>query len=135
MRLSLLFAWSALHFAPAMTVVRVAAGRRYNVFLENNNSHPRDYVRRVLMFVCEISESEASYIVGKATDNWMSLCGTWEQEIAQHHFECLQRKGLSVAMTPAEVVNDEDEDDCDPRPRYPDGTIIEEESDLPRWYQ
>ena len=108
------------------------SSKQYTVYMERNQNHNGDYVKRVLMFVCEMPEVEASKIA--QTDKWISCCGIWEEDIAHHVYQGLQRRGLSVVMTP-DAGEDAEEDECDPRPRYPDGTIIEDESDLPRWYQ
>ena len=56
--------------------------------------------------------------------------------IAQHVCDGLFKAGLSAVITPVADGCEDDAaaDESDPRPRYLDGTLIEEEGDLPGWY-
>lgn len=109
---------------------------RFSVYLENDSYNMREYVARVLMMVCDIPESKATAIMMEAGSNWMALCGTWEEDVAQHIYAGMRKKGLSASIVPViESGEDDVDNDADPRPRYVDGSIIEDQDDLPRWYQ
>ena len=102
--------------------------RRCSVYLENDHFNMREYVARVLIMVCEVSEAQANAIMVQASENWVAEIGTYEEEIAQHIYEGMQKAGLSSTIT---IVDEND----DPRPRYLDGTVIEADGDMPHWYQ
>ena len=119
--------------AASALVVRMSGsceGAKYNVYLENDSYNMREYVVRVLIMVCDISDVEASSIVQEANDNWMALCGTWEEDLAEHIYEGMRKKGLSATIQQVDDTSDDD-----PRPRYLDGSLIENENELPGWYQ
>lgn len=108
----------------------------FNVFLCNDNFNMREYVSRVLMMVCDVSESEATQIMMEANaDRWRNraLCGTWEEALAMHVYSGMRAAGLSAAMVQVGVDEDSGDEGDDP-PRYLDGTLIDD-SDLPRYYQ
>ena len=116
--------------------MRSSRGPNYfRVYLKNDNFNMREYVARVLMMVCEVSESEATAIMMEANrDRWknLALCGTWEEELAQHIYDGMRSAGLCAVIAP---VGDEDDDQIEgDRPTYLDGSFIESE-DLPRYYQ
>ena len=113
-----------------------AGGERCHVFLERDTINPREYAARVLIMVCDVSEREAEAILAEAQASWMGRCGTWERAIAQHVCDGLFKAGLSAVITPVADGCEDDAaaDESDPRPRYLDGTLIEEEGDLPGWY-
>ena len=126
---------SRVSTAPRMSSPDTPRGTQHcHVYLENDSVNLREYVARVLMMVCDLSESEAMSVMTEASSNWMARCGTWEKAVAQHVYDGLHRAGLSVVMAPAVEDGGGTSDDSDPRPRYLDGTLIEEESDLPGWY-
>ena len=123
--------------------------RKFKVFLQNDDFNMREYVARVLMMVCYVTESEATSIMMEANrDRWKNraLCGIWEEPVARHVYTGLKRAGLSAILTPDDDVEHnlepcmvmQDEAgacDDDSRPRYLDGTLIESDEDLPRYYQ
>ena len=108
--------------------------RRRTLYLENEScdgdwvltTHRRNYAKRVLIMVCGVTESDAQSIVEEASDNWVAKIGTWEEALAQHIHDGMQKAGLLSTLV------DEHED---PRPRYLDGTFIESDCDMPHWYQ
>jgi ATP-dependent Clp protease adapter protein ClpS len=119
-----------------------AHAKQCSVYLQNDDFNMREYVARVLMMVCEVSSSEATAIMMEANrDRWrnMALCGTWEEPVARHIHACLEKAGLSVVITPAAADDDEngaaDQGELVISETYLDGTPIESEDDLPRYYQ
>ena len=113
------------------------SSQRFSVYLESDDHNMREYVSRVLMMVCEVSASEATAIIKEANrDRWKNraLCGAWEEQIARHVYIGLTKAGLSaVILGPGEELA------CHDLPlaseTYPDGSPIESEEDLPRYYQ
>ena len=141
-----------LHAASASVVVRrvpcaarmseCARGdaKLFRVYLRNDDYHMREYVVRVLMMVCEVSSSEATSIIMEANkDRWKNraLCGTWEEQLALHVHAGLQKAGLTALLKPDECGVDEEHSDQDEpiMETYLDGTPIESDEDLPRYYQ
>ena len=121
---------------PVVRMSELSGARRFSVYLENDSYNMREYVSRVLMMVAEISESKATAIMLEAGSNWMALVGTWNEDIAQHVYMGMRKKGLSATIVPVVESGENDIDnEGDPRPRYLDGSLIEEEGDLPGWYQ
>ena len=80
--------------------------RCFHVYLEKDTINTREYVARVLMMVCELSEAEATSIMREASTNWMACCGTWEGTIAQHVHDGMREAGLSVVITPVDDGRD-----------------------------
>lgn len=88
----------------------------YQVFLLNDNFNMREYVQRVLMLVCSISESDAMDIMMRANWGGGSLIGSYEKELAMHTYEGLQKAGLRAEIRPCGVEGDSDGDlDSDSR--------------------
>ena len=112
----------------------------FNVYLRNDNCTQKDYAARVLMMVVPCEKEKATAIIREANkDRYLNraLIGTWEEPVAEHIYTGIQSAGLTAVMKPAASVDDENEiedEDEDLRPRYLDGTLIENE-DLPRYYQ
>ena len=116
--------------------------KQFSVYLQNDDYNMREYVSRVLMMVCEVSASDATAIMMEANrDRWRNraLCGTWEEPIARHIHACLQKAGLSATITPMLEADGENgsanQDELVISETYLDGTPIESEDDLPRYYQ
>ena len=115
--------------------------KQCSVYLQNDDYNMREYVARVLMMVCEVSASEATAIMMEANrDRWRNkaLCGTWEEPVARHIHACLEKAGLSAVITPAALDDQNaaaDQDNLVILETYLDGTPIESEDDLPRYYQ
>ena len=118
-----------------------ADAEQFRVYLRNDDYNMREYVVRTLMMVCDISASEATAIMMEANrDRWRNraLCGTWEEPVARHIHACLEKAGLSVVVMPAVVDGEDgstDQDELVILETYLDGTPIESEEDLPRYYQ
>ena len=121
----------------------------YSVYLRSDNCTMRDYVSRVLMMVCDVSEREAREIIMALNrDRWTNraLVYSAEEVLARHVYAGIRSAGLSAVITPtAEEADDatqsvplekeeEEEDDDDECPQYLDGTCIDSR-DLPRYYQ
>jgi ATP-dependent Clp protease adapter protein ClpS len=77
-------------------------GRKYNVYLLNDNYNMREYVSRVLMMCATVSEAEASSIMTQADWGGSAVVGTWEKEVAQHIYEGMTQAGLRSAMESVE---------------------------------
>ena len=105
-----------------------ATTKRASVYLENNPYVLSDYVVRVLIMVCHISQSEARSMIEEANEMWHAHCGTWDEALAEHIYDGMRKAGLSASIS---LVDEGD----DPRPRYLDGTPIETNGDMPHWYQ
>ena len=131
-----------------MTALPTSDPRRYSVYLQRDDYNPREYILRVLMMVCEMSASDATSIMMEANrDRWRNraLCGTWEEHLARHIHFCLKEKGLSVVIRPeewqprmvpeSECASTEKDADLCIVDYYLDGTPIERDEDLPRYYQ
>ena len=70
------------------------------VYLLDDSFNMREYVARVLMMVCEVSESDAATIMKQADWEGGALIGTWEMELACHHYTGLTRAGLRASLRP-----------------------------------
>ena len=78
----------------------------YSVHLINDNFNMREYVARVLMMVCDISESQADSIMMSANWEYSALIGEWEKPIAEHIHEGMTKAGLQAAIRQADAVDD-----------------------------
>ena len=97
---------SATKLTPAIHM-RIDAGCKqkqsmYNVYLYDDHFNMREYVSRVLMMVCKLSESQASQVMMEAHWEYRALIGTWEKPVADHICEGLSQKGLSAETCPVE---------------------------------
>ena len=72
----------------------------YQVYLLNDNFNMREYVQRVLMLVCSISESNAMEIMMRANWGGGSLIGSYEEELAEHLYTGLIKAGLRAEIRP-----------------------------------
>ena len=70
----------------------------YGVFLLNDNFNMREYVQRVLMMVCEVSESEAMDMMMQANWNGRALVCSSEQEVAEHTYKAMKKAGLMAVI-------------------------------------
>ena len=82
----------------------------YSVYLRSDNCTMRDYVSRVLMMVCEVSEREAREIIMALNrDRWTNraLVYSAEEVLARHVYAGIRSAGLSAVITPtAEEADD-----------------------------
>ena len=76
------------------------------VFLMNDSFNMREYVQRVLMMVCYLSESEAMDIMMRANWEYSALVGTWDKPIAEHVYAGMTKAGLQAGIAPADSVPD-----------------------------
>ena len=74
---------------------------QYSVFLMDDGNM-REYVERVLMMVCYLSQSDANRLMMQADWNYSAKIGTWEQPVAEHVLQGLRKAGLSAAIQPVE---------------------------------
>ena len=72
----------------------------YEVYLMDDSFNMREFVSRVLMMVCDMSEPEAERIMMQANWEYQALVGSWEEPVAQHIYDSLKRHGLSTAIQP-----------------------------------
>lgn len=79
-----------------------ASPQLYSVYLLNDNHNMREFVARALMMVADVSESDASEIMQKASWQGGALVGTWEEPIARHTHEGMTKAGLMASIRPAE---------------------------------
>ena len=115
-------------------IIRSSGPELFSVYYRNDNCTRQEHTTRVLMMVCDVSESEATAIIMAANrDRWKNraLCGTWEEVLAQHVYAGMQSAGVPAAIVPVDAEVLPEHDDV---PRYLDGTPIEYE-DLPHYYQ
>ena len=70
----------------------------YSVYLLDDNFNMREFVCRVLMMVAYLSEDAAEKIMMKASWQGGALVGTWEEELARHHYEGMTEAGLRASM-------------------------------------
>ena len=75
---------------------------QYSVFLMDDGFNMREYVERVLMMVCYLSQSDANRLMMQADWNYSAKIGTWEQPVAEHVLQGLRKAGLSAAIQPVE---------------------------------
>ena len=121
--------------------------KSFNVFLQRDDYNMREYISRVLMMVCECTQTQATEILMEANrDRWKNraLCGTYEEPLARHIHSCLVKAGLYAVIRPEQgsgdtcdqdPADDDDDDELEIVETYLDGTPIESEEDLPRYYQ
>ena len=82
-----------------------AAGEKYTVFLMDDGFNMREYVERVLMMVCYLSQTEAHSLMTQADWNYSARIGTWEQPVAEHVLKGLRKAGLRAAIQPVDDDN------------------------------
>ena len=70
----------------------------FGVYLLNDNFNMREYVQRVLMMVCEVSESQAMDVMMQANWNGNALVGSWEEDVAEHTYKALKKAGLMAVI-------------------------------------
>ena len=80
-----------------LSVDRDVAGM-CSVYLLNDGYNMREYVARVLMMVCSVSEREALSIMMGADWSGRALVGTWERPIAEHTYEGMTKAGLQAIL-------------------------------------
>ena len=61
----------------------------------------REYVSRVLMMVCDITEADAAVAMMRADWSGSAPVGMWERPVAEHVFEGLKKAGLQAAIEAA----------------------------------
>ena len=89
--------------APRLLAADVATPpNAYSVFLMDDGFNMREYVERVLMMVCYLSQSDANRLMMQADWNYSAKIGTWEQPVAEHVLQGLRKAGLSAAIQPVE---------------------------------
>ena len=86
--------------------VTASKPKMHNVYLYDDSFNMREYVARVLMMVCELSESQASQVMMEAHWEIRALIGTWEEPVAKHICEGLTQKGLSSETSPVDDIGD-----------------------------
>jgi ATP-dependent Clp protease adapter protein ClpS len=96
----------------AQQTAMCATPARYRVYLENDSYNMREFVARVLMMVCHISESEAASIMTGADWGGRALVGTWEKELAEHTYDGMTKAGLRASIV-AEAPVDDSRDNID----------------------
>ena len=62
-------------------------------------THPEEYVTRVLMMVCSLSAAEAALLATQDSDDAVRV-GTWEGAIAEHIYEGLMTNGVLAELVP-----------------------------------
>ena len=62
-------------------------------------THPEEYVTRVLMMVCSLSAAEAALLATQDSDDAVRV-GTWERAIAEHTYEGLMTNGVLADLVP-----------------------------------
>ena len=72
----------------------------YRVYLLDDHFNMREYVSRVLMMVCEISEDRATDVMMQANWGGSALIGSWEQPIAEHIYAGMKQAGLEAELLP-----------------------------------
>ena len=75
--------------------------QRYHLYLENGG-RPREYVSRVLIMVCGMTESEASSITAHAHRFGSAIVGTWEKELAEYTYRGIRLAGLTASLKPTD---------------------------------
>ena len=91
------------------------------MYYRNDNCTRREHTTRVLMMVCDVSESEATAIIMAANrDRWKNraLCGTWEGGTRAARVRGMQSAGVPAAIVPVDAEVLPEHDDV---PRYLDG--------------
>ena len=73
----------------------------FQVVLFNDEMNTREYVARVLVVVCNLSEGDAYGIMEKAHRDGYAVVGVWGAEVAEMYTEMLKAKGLQADMTEA----------------------------------
>ena len=86
----------------------------YQVYLLNDNFNMREYVQRVLMLVCSISESDAMDIMMRANWGGGSLIGSYEEELAEHVYKGLIKANLRAEIRPGGDGESDRSDDDSP---------------------
>jgi ATP-dependent Clp protease adapter protein ClpS len=79
----------------------VASATRYHVYLEKGGRQ-NEYVARVLIMVCSLSESDASSITNQASRFGLAMVGTFEKALAEHTYNGMRRAGLTASLKPAD---------------------------------
>ena len=88
--------------APRLLATSATPSNAYSVFLMDDGFNMREYVERVLMMVCYLSQSDANRLMMQADWNYSAKIGTWEQPVAEHVLQGLRKAGLSAAIQPVE---------------------------------
>ena len=70
----------------------------YQVYLGTQGERPSEYVARVLMMVCDVSEDEAFAAAFGAQENGCVHIGTFEKELAEHTYYGMTKAGLQAVM-------------------------------------
>lgn len=100
--------------APTMDATSSARGELCSVLLMDDGFNMREYVARVLMMVCELSESEADRLMMQAHWEYSSVVGTWERPVAQHICDGLKQAGLHAAIQPESAIQTDSQDPDEP---------------------
>ena len=101
--------------APTMVdATSSARGELCSVLLMDDGFNMREYVARVLMMVCELSESEADRLMMQAHWEYSSVVGTWERPVAQHICDGLKQAGLHAAIQPESAIQTDSQDPDEP---------------------
>ena len=82
------------------TAAKVDGSEKFDVFLMDDSFNMREYVQRVLMMVCDVSESDANDIMMQANWGGRALVGSWEKDVAEHTYDGMRKAGLSAAIRP-----------------------------------
>jgi ATP-dependent Clp protease adapter protein ClpS len=97
----------------ALTMVDATSSARdelCSVLLMNDGFNMREYVARVLMMVCELSESEADRVMMQAHREYSAVVGTWERPVAQHICDGMKQAGLHAAIEAESAIQTETQD-------------------------
>lgn len=81
---------------------RGGGGAKYRVLLFNDPVNTKEYVARMLMTKCKLSENKAFDCMSQAHQHGMGLVGIWLKDVAEKYTVSLQNEGLAVTMVPNE---------------------------------
>lgn len=89
----------AAHPLPVrMCATDTASAQRYRVYLLNDSFNMREYVQRVLMMVCDFTESEAMDVMMQADWGFSAVVGSWEKPIADLVYDGMRHHGLQAMI-------------------------------------
>ena len=80
-----------------------SSSREHRVYLYNDSFNMREYVSRVLMMVCDISEEDSSEIMMQANWGGRAVVGTWDKPLAEYIYDGMCKAGLSADIEVVET--------------------------------
>ena len=92
--------------AAAVRMGSVAEAPLFRVYLLNDSFNMREYVARVLMFVCELTAEQANEIMMEANFAGQAVVGEYEKAVAEHVYSGMKQARLEAAIAQADDLDE-----------------------------